>query len=328
MSRHIASAIFLALLSGAGALQLGTNLTRASATEIEVEVYHVAFGKDRATRATVKVWADAVVDKIAAAVEKTINTWPLLTRQVTIKPNVTTKPSATRAGGSEEVFLEFHVANISPDSMNEELRAAIKAAIETGWGDYKGSMLQEPVYKALDSEKRHRARDERASGKGDPHLTNMQGERFDLYRSGVHALLQIPRKALPEETVLRVEADAVRKGAACADLYFQTVNITGSWAEETGGKLQFFADEGVADKSWRRFGEVDLKVVGGKTGTGITYLNVLVKHLSKVRFPVGGLIGNDDHTEAASPGPECLAAGTLDLYHKGAADVSIAEADA
>ncbi|CAK0815228.1 unnamed protein product [Prorocentrum cordatum] len=57
------------------------------------------------------------------------------------------------------------------------------------------------------------------SGVGDPHLTNMYGEHFDLYRSGVNVLLQIPRWTGAEQTLLRLEADARRIGGACSDVY-------------------------------------------------------------------------------------------------------------
>jgi hypothetical protein len=157
-------------------------------------------------------------------------------------------------------------------------------------------------------------------GRGDPHLINMRGQRFDLYQPGVHVLLQVPRRAKPQDTLLRVEADARRMGAACADLYFQALNITGSWSNQTRG-LQYLASVD-PDKDWRKLGAVDIKVVRGHTADGISYLNVFVKHLGSLGYPVGGLLGEDDHTAAATPGRECSTG--LDLHSQGPAVASFA----
>jgi hypothetical protein len=173
--------------------------------------------------------------------------------------------------------------------------------------------------------------DQRASSKGDPHLVNMHGQRFDLYQPGVHVLLQVPRRAKPQDTLLRVEADAQRMGAACADLYFEALNITGSWSGQAEG-LQFLASTALDHKDsgslravmmdWRTFGTVDLKVIRGHTNDGIVYLNLFVRHLSGVGLPVGGLLGEDDHTAAATPGADCSQ--SMDLHARGSPTASVA----
>ncbi|CAK0880682.1 unnamed protein product [Prorocentrum cordatum] len=66
-----------------------------------------------------------------------------------------------------------------------------------------------------------------ASATGDPHLQNIHGERFDLMRPGNAVLIQIPRGQPFEKSWLTVEADARRLGSQCADMYFQSLNITG-----------------------------------------------------------------------------------------------------
>ncbi|CAK0825592.1 unnamed protein product [Prorocentrum cordatum] len=70
-----------------------------------------------------------------------------------------------------------------------------------------------------------------ASAVGDPHLQNIYGERFDLMKPGVHVLINIPRGVSADAALLRAQADARRLGGQCADLYFQELNVTGSWAE-------------------------------------------------------------------------------------------------
>ena len=145
-----------------------------------------------------------------------------------------------------------------------------------------------------------------ASATGDPHLQNIHGERFDLMREGTAMLIHVPRGKPVEGALLVVKADGVRLGSQCADMYFQALNITGAWADEvqTGG-FAFTAQGGRDMRSWTKVGPLELKVVRGHTKQGIDYLNFFVKHLGRAGFAVGGLLGEDDHTEAATPSEEC-----------------------
>jgi hypothetical protein len=146
-----------------------------------------------------------------------------------------------------------------------------------------------------------------AAAKGDPHLQNVYGERFDLMRPGKHVLINIPRGQIAEYALLRVEADARQMGGHCADMYFQELNITGAWVgkNQTSG-LRFQAQE-VSDRNlnWENFGKVELKVAHGRTRSGTQYLNFYVKHLGRSGFIVGGLLGEDDHEDAAKPEEAC-----------------------
>eukprot|EP00959_Pyramimonas_sp_CCMP1952_P066804 1394651-Pyramimonas_sp.AAC.1 len=138
---------------------------------------------------------------------------------------------------------------------------------------------------------------------GDPHLQNVHGERFDLMKPGKHVLIHIPRGRSIEDSLFRVEADARRLGGQCADMYFQELNVTGSWAEaKQAGGYHYTASQKVEKTPlWVAFGIVELKVVHGRTDNGLMYLNVYVKHLGRAGFPVGGLLGEDDHTYAMTP---------------------------
>jgi hypothetical protein len=138
-------------------------------------------------------------------------------------------------------------------------------------------------------------------------LQNVYGERFDLMRPGKHILIHIPRAQPVENAVLRVEADAVQLGAKCADMYFQELNITGAWAEakQTGGFHFHARYDGKETPKWNQFGKVDVKVAHGHTQEGTRYLNFYVKHLAHAGFAVGGLLGEDDHTQAATPSGAC-----------------------
>jgi hypothetical protein len=147
-----------------------------------------------------------------------------------------------------------------------------------------------------------------ASAKGDPHLQNINGQRFDLMRSGRHVLLHIPKGADAPRILFRVDAEVQRLGPQCGDMYFQHINITGAWVEaKHKGILQFHAGEngGEEEPTWMSFGAVQLKVVR-VNWQGIHYLNLFAKHLGRTGFTVGGLLGEDDHTHEATPDYDCI----------------------
>jgi hypothetical protein len=143
---------------------------------------------------------------------------------------------------------------------------------------------------------------------GDPHLQNVHGERFDLMKPGMHVLINIPRGVPAQHALLRVQADARRLGGSCADMYFQEVNVTGSWAEakQDGGYRYVVSQGAVENPQWLAFGKVELKVVHGHTQSGLQYLNFYVRHLRRAGFIVGGLLGEDDHKDATTPPASCI----------------------
>ncbi|CAK0793782.1 unnamed protein product [Prorocentrum cordatum] len=142
---------------------------------------------------------------------------------------------------------------------------------------------------------------------GDPHLQNVHGEWFDLMKPGDHVLINIPRGVIADDALLRVQAKARRLGGHCADMYFQTLNITGSWAEskQAGGYCFSASQSAVETPQWIAFGPVQLKVVHGHTGSGFQYLNMFAKHLGRAGFAIGGLLGEDDHEGVISPTGDC-----------------------
>jgi len=142
---------------------------------------------------------------------------------------------------------------------------------------------------------------------GDPHLQNIYGQRFDLMRPGKVVLVHIPRGKPVERALLVVEADAVRLGGQCADMYFQKVNVTGAWADKAhAGGLRFDANLARDEHpKWVKLGPVELKVAHGRTNTGILYLNFYIKHLKFAGFDIGGVLGADDHTAEETPTEDC-----------------------
>jgi len=146
-----------------------------------------------------------------------------------------------------------------------------------------------------------------ASAVGDPHLQNVYGQRFDLMKEGKHVLIDIPRGVSAENALLRVQADARRLGGHCADMYFQEVNVTGSWAQaKQAGGYHYSVSQNVGEtREWTAFGKVELKVVHGRTRLGLKYLNLYVKHLKRAGFAVGGLLGEDDHGDVSQVPAAC-----------------------
>ncbi|CAK0792051.1 unnamed protein product [Prorocentrum cordatum] len=146
-----------------------------------------------------------------------------------------------------------------------------------------------------------------ASAVGDPHLQNVHGERFDLMKEGKHVLINIPRGKSPDSALLHVKADARRLGGQCADLYFQELNVTGSWAEakQAGGYHYSVSHHDVETPGWIAYGKVELKVIRGRAHNGLRYLNVYAKHLRRAGFAVGGLLGEDDHDDVIVPPGSC-----------------------
>lgn len=145
---------------------------------------------------------------------------------------------------------------------------------------------------------------------GDPHLVNVFGQRFDLHQVGTHTLLQVPLRAKPGSTLLRVDAEARQLGAKCGDTYFTTLNVTGRWVEANfrSERLHFDAAgdaEASAKARWLRFGKLQMKIARGHTAEGIEYLNFFLKHLSSIGHRAGGLLGEDDHTKVAAPTTAC-----------------------
>ncbi|CAK0877329.1 unnamed protein product [Prorocentrum cordatum] len=148
-----------------------------------------------------------------------------------------------------------------------------------------------------------------AAAVGDPHLVNMYGQRFDLLKVGKHLLVEVPQFAAESATLLAVAAVAQRLGDACSDVYFVSLNVTGKWADGVReGGFHYTAKQPQAHRKgtgWLSFHSIQLKTVWGRTGGGISYLNLFVKNLGKSGYPVGGLLGGGDHASVTKPVLRC-----------------------
>jgi hypothetical protein len=146
-------------------------------------------------------------------------------------------------------------------------------------------------------------------------LVNVHGEHFDVMKPGLHVLLLMPFRANRSDALLFVEADAQRIGDACADTYFMSISMTGALVETkvasfglVGGHGLFFSagtKPAGTGTPWMSFGKVWLKVRHGRTNTGTAYLNFFARNLRHTGQLVGGLLGEDDHTEVATVSSAC-----------------------
>mmetsp|Transcript_76954 Transcript_76954/g.218079 ORF Transcript_76954/g.218079 Transcript_76954/m.218079 type:complete len:363 (+) Transcript_76954:99-1187(+) len=293
-------------------------LSRRVAFTIELEI-RKKFGTSILFPAQLSI-ANGLMSDLEAEAQAHIRAWDNSFSSATVSGGAATV-MASPENGINRVFALLPVTGMLYFAMNTraDLQADLLNAFEgLSWGDAKPHQLFIGQGNTQDTAI---SSDQAVTGKGDPHLVNMRGQHFDLYQPGIHVLLQVPRRAKPQDSLLRVEADARRMGAACADLYFRVLNITGSWSNQTAG-FQYFADKELDSRDWRKFGAVDLKVVRGSTLSGIAYLNVFARHLGSLAYPVGGLLGEDDHTAAATAGPECSTG--LDLHSRRPAVASFA----
>lgn len=147
---------------------------------------------------------------------------------------------------------------------------------------------------------------------GDPHMTNVLGQRFDLMRPGIYTLVEVPM--FGEITLIRVQANVQRVGPGCNDIYMTKLDITGQWPNATKAGGFHFTSGNLGDGlggGWLQLGKVEVKVVGGRTANGTDYLNCFFRKLGKTGFRVGGLLGEGDHTEASTPSKQCKTATAL-----------------
>jgi hypothetical protein len=194
----------------------------------------------------------------------------------------------------------------------DSLQASILTQIAAVGGNWAGGTALDPLGVFTRGDARGLT-DQSVSGKGDPHLVNMNGQRFDIFQEGRHVLIVVPRHAQQKGASLHVEADAKHVGGPCADLYFRTMTISGSWLGRNR-TVTHHAGASNVTAGWKQYGPVSLKVVHGSTSGGVQYLNILAKGLNTASFTVGGLLGDGDHTFASTPPANCKrAASALQL---------------
>jgi len=94
---------------------------------------------------------------------------------------------------------------------------------------------------------------------GDPHVTNLDGVRFNLIRTGTHKLLRLPREKVSGDGLppLLQVLGRVEEERDCADAYVKELFISGTWLQRSGS-LTFRT----AGNETRSEGAIQLKVNG------------------------------------------------------------------
>jgi hypothetical protein len=173
------------------------------------------------------------------------------------------------------------------------------------------------------------------TGVSDPHMKNALGESFDIKRLGQHEFLRVPRESASEAANFTVTAkivdwaDSIDECAAVP--YIQSLRFGGLWLEHHGVDVEMLSDDmvvsvaGVAQKatfeplslgadvmlSMPRKGDLTLRV--GSASIGVVrdaqenhfFLDFHATSLKSLGYSVGGLLGEDAHTEVDALPSEC-----------------------
>lgn len=145
---------------------------------------------------------------------------------------------------------------------------------------------------------------------GDPHMTNIFEEQFDVMADGEHTFIQIPRKAAPDATLLRVDG-VVKSAFNCRAHFIKQLNITGKWAEAShkdglfidvdAPRSVLLSDHHRTSHKTYNFGPVTLKIDNNFSPKGFGNLDLHVMSLGGVTDRVGGILGEDNHEAATRP---------------------------
>jgi hypothetical protein len=141
-------------------------------------------------------------------------------------------------------------------------------------------------------------------------MSNVLGHHFDVLQPGRHVLMHVPMWAKKGQTLLNVAANATRIGGACTDIYFTEIILDGRWVRSSKGQhgrgALAFTTAKAPKPSWMKFGPARIKIVRGRTSTGTVYLNIMARLKAVMRnHKIGGLLGEGDHTLAATPVKNC-----------------------
>lgn len=109
---------------------------------------------------------------------------------------------------------------------------------------------------------------------GDPHLSNLQGKKFDVH-DGLHRLVHYPRGASESEALLKIDADAMMMPGetSCYNVFFQSAMVSGKWVgndiilkhdDAPMGKKRFVLGTNGSFHAWSEFSKdaAILKLVG------------------------------------------------------------------
>lgn len=177
----------------------------------------------------------------------------------------------------------------------------------------------------------------KVSGSGDPHMVNILGEQFNLWRLGEVELLKIPRHAAKPllHMVVNVSDAGHYTNNDCVEAPYMTAMNLSLHGDELGismvdDKMKVFLN-GVPlapsftpvklGKRWREFdgfsvvvpSDYHVKVDVGKASIDVIqprhpqhfFLNMAASGLESLGLEVGGVLGKDSHTEVSVKPAHC-----------------------
>jgi len=184
------------------------------------------------------------------------------------------------------------------------------------------------------------------SASGDPHLVNIRGQRFDIYKVGQVEFLRVPYLSKNEQanfTALATIQDVAGSTSRCKESrYITSFLFGGAWFGDR--HLEVSMDRGHMNVL---LGGVKMKpsprplLIGGMVQAHMLdetklqvqigaakivvfrdiqpvhfFLNVQATSLGKLGYRIGGLLGEDDNAYVSTPPAECLSLFMLNTPNK------------
>jgi len=168
------------------------------------------------------------------------------------------------------------------------------------------------------------------SSSGDPHMINIKGDAFDIYRTGVWEFLRVPREATSNIADFRIMANVSNIGdevdRCTKALYINRFTLGGNWLNNQDldvrvlngamsvyvGKTRMVASSkpfffgksphGLLRLDMQRAGFMTIRIGSATIALGVdqkpvhNYLNLQATGLSNLGYSLGGLLGEDDHS--------------------------------
>jgi len=172
--------------------------------------------------------------------------------------------------------------------------------------------------------------DSPVSSSGDPHMINIKGDAFDIYRPGVWEFLRVPLQASTSSADLRIMANVTNIGdevdKCTKALYITRFTMGGNWVSgqdidvrvlkgemsvsvgkktiHASPKPQFLGKtpHGMLRLDMQKDGFLTIRIGSSLLAIGIDhrpvhkYLNLKATGLGKLGHKLGGLLGEDDHS--------------------------------
>jgi hypothetical protein len=176
-------------------------------------------------------------------------------------------------------------------------------------------------------------------GHGDPHMVNILGEQFNIWRLGEAELLKIPRNSSASTAGLRFLADVTEGGkgsGACArPPYMTAMRLSGNWfgtrelfVQMVDGEMRVLLGSKNLNPSLERLRVTDNLIVTRPSEARVTievgnatievmhgghrdihgqfyFLNMEARNLGSLGLEIGGILGLDDHTVVEEKPAHC-----------------------